>query len=283
MSGAFRAAGIDSPKLAAEVLLSHVLGCDRLRLAMESDRPASEDERARLRGLAARAIKHEPIQYLVGQWWFFGLPFSLDPRVLIPRPATETIVEHVLQHARANHPSDLQEPLRVADVATGSGAIAIAIAHNRKDAQVLASDISPGALEVAAINAQRHEVDSRVEFVPGDLLEPIIPRGADGFHYLLSNPPYIPDHEWDAVLPNVRDHEPHAALRGGADGLRFVRPILEQAHTLLRPGGLVLVEVAESTADNALAIAAGNRALRDPRVLKDFENRPRVVLATRVE
>lgn len=272
LSEAFAGKGLPAPRLSAEILVSHVLGCDRLRLAMDADRPASAEERERLRALAGRALKHEPIQYLVGEWWFFGLPLKVDRRVLIPRPETEVIVEEVLQHARSS-PGEVL----VADVGTGSGCIAIAIAKHRKDARVIAVDASREALDVARENAARHGVSERVEFVEGDLLRPLVERGLAGrMHYLCSNPPYVPDEEWAAVASNVRDYEPEMALRGGADGLRFVRPVLEGAAELLRPGGMVLVEVAESRAGEARGIAE-RAGLVDVRVLKDHEGRERVV------
>lgn len=246
---------------------------------MEADRPASAEERERLRALAGRALKHEPIQYLVGEWWFFGLPFKVDRRVLIPRPETEVIVEEVLQHARRAAGEVL-----AADVGTGSGCIAIAIAKHRKGARVIAVDASSEALEVARENAARHGVSDRVEFVEGDLLRPLMARGdvRGRVRYLCSNPPYIPDDEWAAVAENVKRYEPEKALRGGADGLKFVRLVLEGARELLCEGGLVLVEVAEARAGEARRIAEG-AGLVGVRVLKDHEGRERVVRGVRGE
>ena len=288
MHDAFTSKGIDSPRLCAEMLLAHVIGCDRLKLYTDNDRPASPLERDTLRDLVKRALNHEPIQYLVGEAWFFGLAFAVDRRVLIPRPATETIVEHVLQHARATpgFGHGTGDGVLVADVCTGSGCVAVALATRMPGARVIATDLCAEALEVARENAERHTVDDRVEFAEGDLLAPLAEhpatRGGGRLHYLVANPPYIPDDEWDAVAPNVKHHEPTKALRGGGDGLDLVRPILEQGPAQLRAGGLLLVEVADSRAEQAAGIARENPKLTGVHVVDDHEGLPRVVIAKRV-
>ncbi len=288
MNDAFTRHQLDSPRLFSELLMAHVLGCDRLKLYMDADRAASPLERATLRDLVARALKHEPVQYLVGEAWFFGLPLHVDRRVLIPRPSTETIIEQVLQHARAEpgFGGKSGEGVCFADVCTGSGCIAVSLLKNMPEARALATDISADALEVAAKNAARHAVHERVEFLRGNLLEPLVDHPAGhGLHYLIANPPYIPDHEWDAVAPNVKDHEPHGALRGGESGLDFVRPIILNACERLRPGGLLLVEVASATAPAVLDLALSQPGFEDAkngtRIEKDFEGLPRVLIARR--
>ncbi|MEM1355903.1 MAG: peptide chain release factor N(5)-glutamine methyltransferase [Planctomycetota bacterium] len=268
--------GIDSPRLSAEMLLAHVLGVPRLRLFMDPDRPASDLERAAFRGLVERAMEHEPVDYLVGQAPFFSMMLRVSPAVLIPRPSTETLVEHVLQHARRT--PGFGRP-RVADVGTGSGAFAVAIARQFKragtDAAVIATDLHDDALAVARENAEAVGVADRIEFRRGDLLEPLI---GERLTYLVSNPPYIPDHEWDAVQPNVKDHEPTHALRGGVDGLDLIRPLIEGAKALLSEPGQLCVEIA--ACQRAEVIALAKRAgLRHPAVLVDHEKLPRVLVA----
>lgn len=284
MSEAFTRNKLDSPRLFAELLLAHVLGCDRLRLYMEADRPASELERQTLRELVGRALKNEPVQYLVGEAWFYGLPLHVDRRVLVPRPSTETIIEQVLQHARAEpgFGGKTGEGVCFADVGTGSGAIALVLLKNMADARALATDASAEALEAARRNAQRHGLSDRVEFLQGDLMTPLEdhPAGRE-LHYVVSNPPYIPDNEWDAVEPNVKDYEPHAALRGGADGLKFVRPIIEGAPRFIRARGLLLVEIAAATAEPVLEIARTHPMLENARIEQDLDGLARVLVARR--
>ncbi len=284
MSDAFTKSKLDSPRLFAELLLSHVLGCDRLKLYMEADRPAAPLERQTLRDLVARALKHEPVQYLVGEAWFFGLPFHVDPRVLIPRPSTETIIEQVLHHARVEpgFGGKTGEGICLADVCTGSGCIAVTLLKNLPGARAIATDISPEALEVARRNAQRHGVADRMEFLQGDLVSPLADHPAGrNLHYVIANPPYIPDGEWETVAPNVKEFEPHAALRAGSDGLKFVRPLIEQAPPLLRERGLILIEIAAATAGAVLDLAKSHPLLENPRIEMDMEQLARVLVARR--
>ncbi len=283
MADAFTKKDLDSPRIQAEMLMEHVLGCDRLKLYTDPDRPSSPLERNSLRDLVARALKHEPVQYLVGEGKFFGLSFKVDRRVLIPRPSTATIAEEVLQHARATRGAALAkgEGLLIADVCTGSGCIAIALLKNLTAARAVATDISGDALELAKENAARHGVSERIDFLQGDLVSPLMEhpptRGPASIDYLVSNPPYIPDHEWGAVEPNVKDYEPHLALRGGPDGLNFVRPLLERGPRLVKPGGLMLIEVAASHADAAAELMRQSGAFAEVRILRDIDGLPRVI------
>lgn len=291
MSDAFTKKGLDSPRLLAEMLMAHVVGCDRLKLYTDTDRPASPLERDRLRELVQRAMKHEPVQYLVGHAWFFGLRLKVDRRALIPRPATETIVEHVLQHARASAGRSARgEGVLLADICAGSGCIAVALLKHLAGARAVATEISPDAAELARENAVEHGVSDRLDLLVGDLLAPLqshpLTRGVGSLDYLVSNPPYIPDDEWAAVEPNVKDHEPHLALRGGADGLDVVRRLLgdlasggHDAVQILKPGGLLLIEVADSRASSALRLVSCREELEGAQILKDFEGLPRVIVA----
>ena len=275
-TAAFEKKGIDSPRLSAEMLLAHVLGLPRLKLYMDPHRPTSDLERAAFRDLVERAMDHEPVDYLVGQAPFFSMLLKVGPAVLIPRPSTETLVEHVLQHARRT--PGFGKP-RIADVGTGSGAIAIALARQFKqagtDATVIATDLHEDALAIARENAAKIGVADLIEFRQGDLLAPL---AGEKLTYLLSNPPYIPDHEWDAVEPNVKDHEPTHALRGGVDGLDLIRPLIAGAKALLSEPGQLCIEIAACQKAEVveLAKAAG---LRHPSVLVDHEKLPRVLVA----
>lgn len=293
------------PQLCAEILLCHAFSCDRMKLFTEPDRVPAADELAKLRAMAGRALKHEPVQYLTGETYFFSLKLRCDKRALIPRHCTETLVEHVLQHAArlaqagkagaggvdpaaADAPAEPAAKLfkrgrgdlpalRIADVCTGTGCIALALAKNLPLATVLATDISADALALASENAAMVGVGTRVSFKQGDLLAPL---GNQIFDVITANPPYIPDNEWDAVPANVKDFEPHNALRGGADGLAFVRPILAGVRGHLAPGGIVAVEVASATAKAcAELLAAGGMV--NIAVLKDMDGLERVVVGQR--
>lgn len=268
----FEKKAIDSPRMSAEMLLAHVLGVPRIKLFMDADRPASELERAAFRDLVERAVRHEPVDYLVGQAPFFSMMFKVTPAVLVPRPSTETLVEHVIQHSRRT--PGFRQPV-VADICTGSGIIAISLAKHVPDCTVAATDLSEAALAIAKENAAALGTTERVEFRQGNLLEPVAGRR---FRYLVSNPPYISDAEWKDVPPNVKDYEPTLALRGGADGLDLIRPLIAQAaHFLEKPGQLVL-EIAASQKDSAIALAT-QAGLLNPHVLADHEGLPRVLVA----
>ncbi|MBL4698370.1 MAG: peptide chain release factor N(5)-glutamine methyltransferase [Phycisphaerales bacterium] len=291
MNKAFEAADLDSPRRMSEMLLAHVLGCDRLRLYMETDRPASPLERDTLRDLVKRALNHEPIQYLVGEEVFFTMHFKVDSRVLIPRPSTLTIIEEVLQHARNNpadnalRESDAGTGIMIADICTGSGCIACALAKGLPGARVIATDISTDALEVAGLNTAKHKLEDRIELIAGDLLEPINAHPIAGnnasLNYICSNPPYIPDHEWAAVEPNVKDHEPTLALRAKDNGLEFVAKLIQDAPRLLTTGGMLLIEIASCTADQCLQLANDHELLTNARMAKDSDGLDRVLIATR--
>ena len=291
MSNAFESADLDSPRRMSEMLLAHVLGCNRLRLYMETDRPASPLERDTLRDLVKRALAHEPIQYLVGEEVFFTMHFKVDPRVLIPRPSTLTIIEEILQHARNNpadnalRESDAGTGIMIADICTGSGCIAAALAKSLPGARVIATDISEDALEVAQHNIANHKLEDRVELIAGDLLEPINTHPIAGnnasLHYLCSNPPYIPDHEWDAIEPNVKDHEPTLALRANNHGMEFVAKLIEDGPRLLTTDGMLLIEIASCNAEQCLQLANAHELLENARIAKDSDGLDRVLVAIR--
>lgn len=265
--------GVESPRVSAEMLLAHVLGVKRLRLYMEADRPASELERAAFRDLVERAAKHEPVDYLVGQAPFFSMMLKVTPSVLIPRPSTETLVEHVVQHSRRT--PGFSSPT-VADIGTGSGAIAIALAKHVPHCHVIATDVSGDALTVAAENIRAQGVGERVTLREGDLLAPL---QGERVRYLVSNPPYISDAEWAEVKANVKDYEPVGALRGGVDGLRDIRRLVAEARPHLDVPGQLVVEIAASQKEAVLAMVKKTPGLGNAHVLADHEGLPRVLVA----
>jgi len=291
MNDAFEKNDLDSPRRMAEMLMAHILGVERLKLYMDTDRPASPLEREQLRDLVKRALNHEPIQYLVGEESFFTMRFKVDKRVLIPRPSTLTILEEVLQHARKNpdsnslRESDAGIGMMIADVCTGSGCIAAALAKHLPGARVIASDLSEDALACAKENIELHDLSDRVELVQGNLLEPIenhpVAGSAGSLRYLVSNPPYIPDSEWDAVEPNVKDHEPVIALRAKDDGMEFITPLINNGPKLLSSGGLLLIELASVCAPIALDLANNHPDLTKAHIAKDADGLDRVLIATK--
>jgi len=260
-----------SPRLDAELLVGRVLGCDRIGVYLNHDRPLDPDERAALRSLVVRRSRGEPVAYLLGEREFYGVPLAVDERVLVPRPETELLVDETLSLLGGANPCQL-----VADVGTGSGAIAVALAHERPELQVLATDIDPRALQVAHANARRHGLQDRVHLLQGDLLAPLAP-GAVGI--VVSNPPYIAERD-PAVDPGVRRFEPRAALFAGSDGLAVVRRLVDQAARLLPPGGHLLLEVG-ATQPPAVGELATQRGLEVCRVREDLAGHPRVVVLRR--
>jgi release factor glutamine methyltransferase len=219
--------------LDARLLAQHVLGWTTERFLTDAREPVPDGFTPRYAALIARRVTREPLAYIVGVREFWGLELEVTPDVLIPRPATELIVEamHELFPNRA-------EPLKIADVCTGCGCVAVAIAHEHPSAVVHATDISRPALEVAIRNAARHGVSDRIVFTQGDLLDGV----GNGFDAILANPPYVVDEARAALQPEVRDHEPPLALFGGADGLAVVARLIAAAPDRLVPGGHLIFE-----------------------------------------
>jgi release factor glutamine methyltransferase len=271
-----RLAESDTPLRDAEELLSRLLGIGRSALYLDSARRLERADSARFGGWIERRAAHEPVQYITGRAAFRHLDLSVDSRVLVPRPETEGLVEHVL--ARLERMREAWPAPRVVDLGTGSGAIALALASERPGARVTAVDASPDALAVARANAAALGLGDRVRFLHGRWLE-----GLEGerFEVVVSNPPYVAEPEWRELPPDVRDFEPRAALVAGADGLDDVRAIAADAPAALVAAGLLALEVAEQRAH-----AIGMVLRRDPswsavEVRDDLAGRPRYVLARR--
>jgi release factor glutamine methyltransferase len=298
MAGHFQSRKIDESRVVAEMLLCHVLGCERMRLYMEVDRPASPEELAALRELVRRAAEHEPVHYLVGRRGFFGREFLVDHSTLIPQPCTEELVSRVVRwcadrRAEIEGPGDEAageeadaappwSPL-IADIGTGTGCIAVSLALHVPHARLMATDIVTEALALAGRNAARFDIADRIEFIEGSLLEPLHARGdGERFDVICSNPPYIPDHEWESgqVDEGVREYVAATALRGGPDGLEHIRPLIAGAGALLKPGGLLALEIADCQRDAVLDISA-SAGLVGADVHRDLEGHWRIFMATK--
>lgn len=225
---------MDSPRLAAQVLLAHALGCDRIGLYVQFDKPLGPDELARYRDLVRRRLAGEPVAYLVGAQEFWSLALAVDERVLIPRRDSETLIDLVLAEA-----TDRSAPLALADIGTGSGALVLALLHELASAHAVATDLQAGALALAGQNAARLGMADRIEFCQGDLLA-ALPAGRR-FDIVVANLPYVPSRDIERLSPEVR-HEPRSALDGGPDGLDLVRRLVDDVAGHLVPGGLVALE-----------------------------------------
>jgi len=252
------------------LLLLHLLTLPRTALFTDPGRALSPAEQARYDAAIARRAAGEPIQHITGQQEFYGLMLQVSPAVLIPRPETELLVEAVLARLPRS------QPLRIADIGTGSGAIAIALAHHLPLAQITAVDLSPSALAIARQNAAAHGLADRIRFLRSDLLAEI-DREAP-FDAIVSNPPYIPESDRNSLHPQVRDHEPAMALFAGSDGLEVYRRLIPQAFAALEAGGLLAMEIGYAQRDAIASLLA-----RWTRVafLDDLQRIPRVVLAAK--
>lgn len=257
----------------ARILLAHVLNCPKVELLVRYEEQPSDDERARFRDLIKRRVDGWPVAYLTGEKEFYLLKFEVSPAVLIPRPETEEVVTHSLTRLKP-----LAAPT-VLDLCTGSGCIAISLAHQKKDARITAVDISPDALELARRNASRHGVADRIDFRQGDLFA-AVPRGA-AFDLVVSNPPYVSQQELATLTPDVRDHEPRLALDGGPDGLAFYRRIAAEVASYLKPQAWVLVEIGARQEAAVRQLFAAQPGLELGSTIKDGAGLPRVVMARR--
>jgi release factor glutamine methyltransferase len=261
-------AGVDSPRLDAELLLAHILDVNRAAVLARPDRRLTPKQLTRFRNLVARRAAREPLAYILGEREFFGLAFLVDPRVLIPRPETELLVEEALRLARSR-PAPL-----LADVGAGSGAIAVSLAVHLPRATVYALDDSDGALAVTAENARRHGVAERVHCLPGNLLAPL-PERVD---LITANLPYVAAPEWEALAPEIRGYEPQAALDGGADGLELIRGMLASAAPHLRPGGALLLEIGATQGPAVVALARQHFPEADVELKPDYAGLDRLVV-----
>jgi release factor glutamine methyltransferase len=256
---ALRAAGIGDARLEAEVLLRHALDLDRAHLYARLQEDLSPGDQAAFHSLLTRRLAHEPAAYIVGQREFYGLDLETTPAALIPRPETELLVEKAIACA-CHH----ERPL-IVDVGTGNGAIAVALAVHLPQAALVAIDVSREALALAVRNAQRHGVENRISFLQADLLAPL----AQPADIMAANLPYVCSADWEALPPEIGEHEPRAALDGGPDGLREIERLLEQAPSRLRPGGSLLVELGPPQAVAALVLARRRFPGAAARILPD--------------
>ena len=269
--------GSPSARLDAEVLLSAARNCERIALYTAFEEVVPDDVRATFRELVKRRAAGTPVAYLVGKKEFYSLSFAVTPDVLIPRPETEHLVVAAVD-LLATLPADAG--LLVADVGTGSGAIAVSLAKHAANAKVVATDISPAALAVARQNAASHGVGERIEFLEMDLLEKV--SAERNFDLVVSNPPYIGLKEEAALAPQVRDHEPRVALFAGHEGTEIIARLIPQAAERLKAGGYLLMEVSPLIANAVVELVGQAKTFEPATILKDLAGLARVIQAKRL-
>lgn len=263
----FGSHGAETPRLDAEVLLSHLLGEKRIYLYVHFDQPLTADELARYKEMVKRRTAGEPVAYICGEKEFMGLAFKVTPSVLVPQPDTETLVEAAIERLRG------KKSPRIADICTGSGAIALALAHYLPETSVAATDISADAVSIAKENAETLELSERVQFFEGDLLAPL---AGETFDAIVSNPPYIPSADIEGLPREVRA-EPKIALDGGADGLDFYRRLVRESAALLNDGGFLAVECGDTQA-GAIVEMAVTGGFGKTEIVRDLADKERVVV-----
>lgn len=266
----FQQKGVESPRLTIELMLAHVLKKKRLQLYMEFERALDDATLETLRGMVKRRAAGEPLQYILGRTEFHGLDFVTDKRALIPRPETEHLVEEVVTACKD------RGPVRILDVGTGTGCIAICLAKLLQTAELVAVDRSAGALELARTNAGNHGVAARIQFHQSDLFAAV---AGQTFNWIVSNPPYIPATEANTLAREIRDHEPLEALFAGDDGLAIIRRLIAEAPPFLNPGGHVAIEIGAGQS-GAVQQLFRDAQYQVAKVVKDLQNHERLIIAT---
>ena len=267
------AAHVGSPRMNAELLLMFTLSCDRAYLFAHPERELTSEEQTCYEEALTRRSRGEPAQYITGHQEFWGMEFIVTPAVLIPRPETEHVIEIVLDLARVRRTPSPASSLRIVDVGTGSGCIAITLAKEIPQAEIHATDISPAALEIARANAARHQFENRIHFHQADLLQGLDPST---FDFVVSNPPYVGESEEDQVQLEVRKFEPRSAVFAGPTGLEVIDHLIPQAQTALKSGGWLIMEISGTIAEGAKRMLSGWQHIQ---ITNDLQGIPRVASA----
>lgn len=272
-TGYFEKHGIPNPRLDAEVLLGHLLEKSRLQLYLHFDMPVFQKDLDVFREMIKRRVARTPISYLTNRKEFMSLDFYVDERVLIPRPETEFIVETILK-------SNSDTCQSILEIGTGSGVIATALAVNKPEWEITATDICKDALAVAEINRDAHDCNGRITLLQGDLFEPIRPLESARYNWVVSNPPYVMTNAHDTLSPDVRDYEPHIALFAGEDGLSIIRTLVAEAPNYLHPDGKLIFEIGDTQKAPVKALLENQPEYKKFRFIKDYSGKDRVVLAS---
>lgn len=268
----FKSKNIQSARLDAEVLLSHVLRQERIYLYVHFDEPMEQNELSKFREYVKKRAQHVPIAYIIGEREFMGLPFKVTKDTLIPRPDTEILVENVLNNV------DKDKEIEIVDIGTGSGAIILSLLVNLPNAQGKTVDISSKAIEVAKENAVNLQVNDRCEFFVGDLFAPL---NGNKFDLIVSNPPYIPQKDIATLEDDVKEYEPVSALTDGGDGLSYYRRLLSEGKAYIKENGFIALEIGIYQSEDVKQIAMDN-GWKNIKIIKDYAGIDRVVLAWNV-
>ncbi|MFB6215101.1 MAG: peptide chain release factor N(5)-glutamine methyltransferase, partial [Candidatus Bipolaricaulia bacterium] len=266
----FKGAGVERSRLEAEQLLAYTLDVDRIQLYMNPDRPLDENELNNFRPLVKERRSGQPLQYITGQVSFMGLSLKVDERALIPRPETEEMTEEILEEFRDS------EGVKVLDLGTGSGAIAIALARFLVEPTITAVDKSPEALELAKENARRNDLGNRIEFRHSDWFSEV----SENYDVIVSNPPYVPSSKLEELKEEIKDHEPPEALDGGEEGLQEIKNILDQVEGYLAEGGAVFLEIGHDQGGEVKNSAAAQN-LSNVRLIEDSQGTERILCGSK--
>ena len=284
----FEKKGISQPRLEAEILLAHALGTERIGLYLAYEREVEADARARFREWVQRRADGEPTRYLVGGCEFMSLAFKVGPGCLIPRAETELVVEEVMARcgktrgrAPAAEGASAGAAVAVIDLCTGCGCVAVSVAVHMPESNVVATDLSAPALAIARANAAAHGVGERVTFLEGDLYDALGAAGALPADFLVANPPYVAEAEWETLQPEIRNHEPRKALVAGPEGTEVFERIVRGAPAHLKPEGTLLVEIGAGQGPAVQNMAAQVRGLEGIEIRKDYAGHDRMLVARR--
>jgi release factor glutamine methyltransferase len=271
----FKRNKVAEPRASAEVLLAHLLSKDRLFLYLNYERPMEAEELAAFRTFVRRRLAGEPNQYITGMQEFWSLPFRVSPDVLIPRPETEVLLETVLEFLGSPDPE-----VRVLDLGTGSGAIAVALARELGVISIVATDSSMAALRLAQENALLNQIDSKIHFVCADMFSAFSSASAK-FIVVATNPPYVSQAEFSKLSPEISDFEPRYALDGGPDGLAAIRRIIKEASTVLSQKGALIMEIGADQAESVSSLVKDSQHYESYRIIRDYSGLDRVLLAVK--
>ena len=259
---------IDEPRLSAELIISHVLGIKRLDIYLQFDRNLDENELNDIRKMLSKRSKHEPLQYIFGETEFYGLKFKISSGVLIPRPDTEILVGRIAENIG-------DKSCNLLEIGTGSGCIAVSVAHNCRNVKITATDISEAALKTALVNAENNRVSKNIEFIKHDILNDNLNRK---FDVIVSNPPYVRKNIVGTLSKQVREYEPLSALSDNNDGLTFYRRINELLPDILIPGGCLFLEIGYDQSEEVTEIF--RKSLENISITRDLSGNPRVFSGT---